>query len=70
MARGEFYAFSVHISRSNHPDTSFLEQELLYVTRYAIHKAKQLEEQMWDICGQVYLTDITREAMYRYQLNE
>ncbi len=70
MARGEFYAFSVHISRSNRPDTSFLEQELLYVTRYAIHKAKQLEEQMWDICGQVYLTDITQEAIYRYQLNE
>lgn len=70
MARGEFYAFSVHISRSNRPDTSLLEQELLYVTRYAIHKAKQLEELMWDICGQVYLTDITQEAIYRYQLNE
>jgi hypothetical protein len=70
MARGEFYAFSVHISRSNRPDTSFLEQELLYITRYAIHKAKQLEEQMWDIAGQVYLTDITQEAIYRYKLNK
>jgi hypothetical protein len=70
IARGEFYAFSVHISRANRPDTSFLEQELLYVTRYAIHKAKQLEEQMWDICGQIYLTDITQEAVYRYQLDE
>jgi hypothetical protein len=70
IARGEFYAFSVHISGSNQPDTSFLEQELLYVTRYAIHKAKLLEELMWDICGQVYLTDITQETIYRYQLDE
>jgi hypothetical protein len=70
MARGEFYAFSVHISRSNRPDTSFLEQEMAYITRYAIHKAKQLEEQMWDIAGQVYLTDITQEAIYRYKLDK
>ncbi|WP_412971150.1 PilZ domain-containing protein [Glaciecola sp. MF2-115] len=69
-ARGEFYAFSVHISRSNRPDTSFLEQEMAYITRYAIHKAKQLEEKMWDISGQIYLTDITQEAIYRYHLNE
>jgi hypothetical protein len=70
MARGEFYAFNVHISRSHRPDTSFLEQELLYVTRYAIHKAKQLEDLMWDICGQVYLTDITQETIYRYQASK
>lgn len=70
MARGEFYAFSVHISRSNRPDTSFLEQELSYITRYAVHKAKQLEDQMWDIAGQVYLTDITQEAIYRYKLDK
>jgi len=70
IARGEFYAFSVHISRSTRPDTSFLEQEMTYVTHYAIHKAKQLEEQMWDISGQVYVTDITQEAIYRYQLNQ
>ncbi len=67
MAQGEFYAFSVHISRSNRPDISFLEQELSYITRYAIHKAKQLEEQMWDIAGQIYLTDISQEVIYRYQ---
>jgi hypothetical protein len=67
-ARGEFYAFSVHVSRSNRPDTSFLEQEMAYITRYAIHKAKQLEEKMWDISGQIYLTDITQEALFRYQI--
>lgn len=70
MARGEFYAFSVHISRSNRPDTSLLEQELAYITSYAVHKAKQFEEQMWDISGQIYLTDITQEAIYRYQLSQ
>jgi hypothetical protein len=68
MDQGEFYAFNVHISRSNRPDLSFLDQELAYITRYAIHKAKQLEEQMWDIAGQIYLTDISQEVIYRYQV--
>ena len=68
IAEGEFYAFSVHISRANRPDVSFLEQELAYVTRYAIHKAKQLEELMWNIAGQIYLTDISEEVIYRYQV--
>jgi len=68
MSKGEFYAFNVHVSRSNRPDTSFLEQELSYITRYAIHKATQLEEQMWEIAGQIFLTDITEEVVYRYQL--
>lgn len=70
ITNGEFYAFNVHISRTNRPDTSFLEQELAYITRYAMHKAKALEEHMWDISGQVFLTDITQETRYRYQLDD
>ncbi|MFT5542386.1 MAG: hypothetical protein ACI97K_000388 [Glaciecola sp.] len=70
LAKGQFYAFSVHISNIARPDTTFLEQELAYITRYAIHKAKQLEEQMWNIAGQVFLTDVSQEVLYRYQLKK
>ena len=65
--KGHFFAFSAHITRVIRPDTSFLDQELSYLSRYAIHRAKQLEEHMWDISGQIFLTDITEEVLYRYQ---
>lgn len=70
LAKGEFYAFSVHIAHANRPDTTMLEQELAYLTRYAIHKANQLEEQMWNIAGQIFVTDVSQEALYRYQLKQ
>ncbi len=68
--RGKFFAFSVYINKTPRPDTSFLEQELSYLSRYAIHKAKLLEEFMWDISGQVFLSDITDEFLFRYQVHK
>ncbi|MEQ3659475.1 MAG: PilZ domain-containing protein [Glaciecola sp.] len=68
--RGEFFAFSVFINKSARPDVSLLDQELSYLTRYAVHKAKLLEEYMWDISGQVFLSDITDEFLFRYQVHK
>ncbi|MBF7074719.1 PilZ domain-containing protein [Glaciecola sp. MH2013] len=67
--KGQFFAFNVHVNRATKPDTSFLDQELQYLSRYAIHRAKQLEEHMWDIAGQLFLNEVTDEVLYRYLQN-
>jgi hypothetical protein len=64
---GSFFAFSVNINKALKPDLENLEQELLYLSQHAIHKATHFEERMWDIAGCIFLTDITNEFHYRYQ---
>ena len=65
--KGEFFAFNVTINKALKPDLEKLEQELLYLSQHAIHKATHFEERMWDIAGCIFLTDITEEFTYRYQ---
>lgn len=63
---GQFFAFNVTINKALKPDLEKLEQELLYLSQHAIHKATHFEERMWDIAGCIFLTDITDEVCYRY----
>ena len=65
--KGEFFAFSVTINKALKPDLEKVEQELLYLSQHAIHKATHFEERMWDIAGCIFLTDISDELLYRYQ---
>lgn len=64
----QFFAFRVSVNAASRPDTVLLQDELNYVSQYAIHKAKELEELMWNIEGELYITDITDEVLVRYQL--
>lgn len=65
---GEFLAFSVTINKALKPDLEKIEQELLYLSQHAVHKATYFEERMWDIAGVLFLTDITNEVLYRYNI--
>ncbi|WP_284219471.1 PilZ domain-containing protein [Agaribacter marinus] len=65
---GQFFAFSVTFNKALRPDMERLEQELLYLSQHAIHKATYFEERMWDIAATIFLTDITQEVLYRYRL--
>ncbi|MFC3122109.1 PilZ domain-containing protein [Agaribacter flavus] len=65
---GQFFAFSVTFNKALRPDLERLEQELLYLSQHAIHKATYFEERMWDIAATIFLTDITQEVLYRYRL--
>lgn len=67
--QGEFFAFNVCINKALKPDLEKLEQELLYLSQYAIHKATHFEERMWDIAGCIFLTDISDEVSHRYQFD-
>ena len=42
--------------------------ELSYISSYAIHRGKQLEQDIWSVAGVVQVFDITKEALIRYQL--
>jgi len=68
LGKGTFFAFSVTINKALKPDLEKIEQELLYLSQHAIHKATYFEERMWDIAGALFLTDITSEVLARYNI--
>ncbi|AWB67254.1 PilZ domain-containing protein [Saccharobesus litoralis] len=61
-----FFALRIYTSRTGRPDTDFIAKELAYVSQYAIHKAKVLEEELWSVAGVVDLIDISQEVMSRF----
>lgn len=66
MSVGVFYAIKIFASRTGRPDQDILRTELGYVSVYAAHKAKELEEELWSITGAGDIVDITDEVMRRY----
>lgn len=68
ISKGSFFAFSVTINKALKPDLEKIEQELLYLSQHAIHKATYFEERMWDIAGAIFLTDVTSEVLARYNI--
>ena len=64
-----FFALRIYLSRTGRPDTDYISQELAYVSQYAIHKAKQLEEDLWSVTAVGDIVDITEETMLRYGFN-
>lgn len=69
MGKGRFFALKLFITKTGRPDISLLHSELTYVNGYAVHKAKMLEEQLWNVAATVDLLDVTTEVMYRYGFN-
>lgn len=68
LKRGEFFCLQVVLSRAEEPDMAYLNPELSYISSYAIHRGKQLEQEIWSVAGIVEVFDITDEAMSRYKL--
>ncbi|USV58100.1 PilZ domain-containing protein [Aeromonas encheleia] len=65
LQQGEFYSVLVGISRTGRPDTSFIANELDYIAKFAIHKAKKLEEELWSVMGVGELTDTSQATLFR-----
>jgi len=53
----------IYISRTGRPDTDYLSNELKYVSQYALHKAKDLEEALWAVTGVGDMVDVTDETL-------
>jgi hypothetical protein len=70
LAQGQFIALKVFIARTGRPDIEKMQSELNYVGVYAVHKAKQLEEKLWNVAGVGDIIDVTDEVMRRYEFPE
>lgn len=68
LALGEFYSVQIRISRTGRPDMEYLAKELHYIAKYAIHKAKQLEEALWSVVGVCDVIDTTEATLQRLDI--
>ncbi|MDX2369804.1 MAG: PilZ domain-containing protein [Colwellia sp.] len=68
LKRGQFYCLKLMISRTNEPDMEYLNAELSYISSYAIHRAKKLEQDIWSVVGMIQYFDITKEVLSCYDL--
>ncbi|MCC2614711.1 PilZ domain-containing protein [Aestuariibacter halophilus] len=69
IGSGQFIAIKVFLARTGRPDMERLQSELNYIGTYAIHRAKELEEQLWGIVGVGDLVDVTDEVLLRYRFS-
>ncbi|MBY6186276.1 PilZ domain-containing protein [Marinobacter hydrocarbonoclasticus] len=68
MEQGRFMAIRARLFPANRPDLDYLQQDLAAISTHALHRARELEDMLWQVqaCGQ--LIDITDEIRCRYQL--
>ena len=67
LKNGLFFCLQIKLSRSEEPDMDHLNPELSYVSSYAIHRGKQIEQDIWSVVGMIQLFDITHEALIRFK---
>jgi len=67
---GQFIAVKVFLARTGRPDFETMQSELNYVSVYAVHKAKLLEEQLWNVSAVGDIIDVTDEVLRRFEFAE
>lgn len=60
------FSYKLLLSRTGRPDSDFIAPELSYISSYALHKAKQLEEELWSVAGVIDAIDISAEVPLRF----
>ncbi|TYK65945.1 PilZ domain-containing protein [Colwellia echini] len=68
LKQGEFYSVKLMLSRSDEANMEHLNPELAYIGSYAIHRGKQLEQDIYSVAGLVQLIDTTPETLLRHSL--
>ncbi|KGJ90615.1 PilZ domain-containing protein [Colwellia psychrerythraea] len=68
LKQGEFYSLQLKLSRSDEAHMEHLNPELAYIGTYAIHRGKQLEQDIYSVAGLVQLVDVTQETLLRHAL--
>jgi len=69
LVRGQFIAIQIMLTTTGKPDLSMLQTEINYVSVYAIHRAKELENKLWSLAACAHLIDITDEVLIRYDFD-
>ncbi len=68
LEQGFFYCIQLKLSRSEPAEMEHLNPELSYIGSYAIHRGKQIEQEILTVAGLIQLFDVTDEAVLRYDL--
>ncbi|WP_085297823.1 PilZ domain-containing protein [Cognaticolwellia mytili] len=68
LEKGDFFCVMIKLSRAAEPDMSHLNPELSYIGSYAIHRGKQIEQEIWSVAGVAQVFDVTQEELFRYHL--
>ena len=66
LKQGDFYSIQLKLSRSDEANMEHLNPELAYIGSYAIHRGKQLEQEIYSVAGLVQLVDSTQETLFRH----
>ena len=66
LKQGHFYSLTLKLSRSGEAQMSHLSPELSYIGSYAIHRGKQIEQDIYSISGVFQLIDTTQETLFRH----
>ncbi|PKI14199.1 PilZ domain-containing protein [Colwellia sp. 12G3] len=69
LKQGDFYSLQLKLSRTDEAHMEHLNPELAYIGSYAIHRGKQLEQDIYSVAGVVQLIDVTQETLLRHTLN-
>ncbi|WP_440053972.1 PilZ domain-containing protein [Pseudoalteromonas sp. T1lg65] len=64
------FVYDVYISKTGRPDMDYLANELRYISHYAIHKAKDLEEALWSVTGVCDLIDISEFVLENLPIDQ
>ncbi|WP_286341798.1 PilZ domain-containing protein [Ferrimonas sp. YFM] len=67
-AKGHLKVVSLKLSRAQKPDLDYLQGELAAISTHALHRAKELEEMLWQVVVVGELKEITPETLLEYQL--
>ena len=68
LKKGDFFCVMIKLSRTAEPDMGHLNPELSYIGSYAIHRGKQIEQEIWSVAGVAQVFDVTQEELFRYHL--
>lgn len=68
LKKGDFFCVMIKLSRAAEPDMEHLNHELSYIGSYAIHRGKQIEQEIWSVAGVAQIFDATQEVLFRHQL--
>lgn len=60
------FAFRFFLTRTGKLDSEYIAKELGYISVYAIHKAKSLEEELWHVEGVADGVEISTEFVNRF----
>ncbi|MCC5452997.1 PilZ domain-containing protein [Rheinheimera sp. UJ51] len=60
------FSFKLYVSRTGKLDSEYIAKEIGYISVYAMHKAKTLEEELWHVEGVADGVETSAEMVIRY----